>query len=226
MQHRLRCPGPIPRLNLCEKIQGNIIPAYLSEAEMLTGSIHGPSGRSSKGSLAALGACLVVLPWILMGALDGWGLCLYLVLGFAFTVIMVCLNHRELWGRMRTSSAAAPQHGTTYLLRGSWQSSLRRERSIRRGDRRGEFWIALSRAGDSDRHRGGILRSGDCAVFQNRGTNGKALRERYFQKAARFYSAGFSAFCREAFTSFEKGDLWNRALIWIPRDSTASIRPG
>jgi DNA-binding CsgD family transcriptional regulator len=81
---------------------------------MLTGSIHGPSGRSSKGSLAALGACLVVLPWILMGALDGWGLCLYLVLGFAFTVIMVCLNHRELWGRMQNSSSAPPGRSAAY----------------------------------------------------------------------------------------------------------------
>ena len=62
-------------------------------------------GQSSRGSLAALGACLLVLPWILMGALDGWGLCLYLVLGFAFTVIMVCLNHRELWGRTKRSVA-------------------------------------------------------------------------------------------------------------------------
>ena len=62
-------------------------------------------GQSSKGSLAALGACLLVLPWILMGALGIWGFYLYLLLGFAFTVIMVCLNYRELRGRPQHSAA-------------------------------------------------------------------------------------------------------------------------
>jgi len=52
--------------------------------------------RSSKSGLAILGALLIVLPWILF-SLGGWGVCLYLLLGFAFTVIMVCLNwkHRK-----------------------------------------------------------------------------------------------------------------------------------
>jgi len=52
--------------------------------------------RSSKSGLAILGALLIVLPWILF-SLGGWGVCFYLLLGFAFTVIMVCLNyHRRI----------------------------------------------------------------------------------------------------------------------------------
>jgi DNA-binding CsgD family transcriptional regulator len=72
------------------------------------------SGQSSRGRLAILGAWLIVLPWILF-SLGRWGLYLYLLLGFAFAVIMVCLNYRELRGQTQSCSApsgrsAAYQH--------------------------------------------------------------------------------------------------------------------
>jgi cobalamin biosynthesis protein CobD/CbiB len=62
------------------------------------------SARSSTDRLVALFAPVIVaLPWIIL-FLAGWHLYLYVLVGFA--LIMLCLNRRELAGRVRNWRAA------------------------------------------------------------------------------------------------------------------------
>jgi hypothetical protein len=62
----------------------------------VSGSIH---GSRSTNDLSVLGACLLLLPWVIF-SLGVRGLYLYLSLALCFTVIMVCLQYRELRRRL------------------------------------------------------------------------------------------------------------------------------
>jgi hypothetical protein len=75
-----------------------------------SGRIH---GGPSTSDLAILGACLLLLPWMLF-YFGARGLWLYLSLGLFFTIIVFCLNYRELWKRLRTYSPM-PQPSVTEL---------------------------------------------------------------------------------------------------------------
>jgi len=169
-----------------------------------------PSGRNSKGSLAALGACLVVLPWILV-ALGAWGLCLYLLLGFAFTVIMVCLNYRELRGRTQRSAAWHSACGLTAQELEIVSAAMAKHADVlTAGESFGLTYreleiVSVIVAGYSDKETAQYFKIGEQTV--------KHCLSRIFRKLGVSTRLDLALFAENHSLPFpgKQGDLWNRA---------------
>lgn len=103
--HCLKCGRFVGLIFDPEEVYGTALNASCEEVRIPRKShlvesaqVHNHSGRRLKSGDATLGVYIVALPWVIF-SLGGWPLFLYLLLGL--TSVLLCLDQRELRGRMR-----------------------------------------------------------------------------------------------------------------------------